>query len=103
MRTLVILVLFSAIGCTVQVSDDDKEEDDFDENDEDIEEESFLVEQDELHQQRIELLPGDTKNSQWLLVDNQYICHLKIKSKENSEFFWECKEFLLLLLQVTST
>ena len=60
----------------------------------DIEERNFLTSSEEFSEQRVEIITGDKPNTQWLLVDDRYFCHLKTKSQREdvAQYGWECKQ-----------
>ena len=41
-----------------------------------------LISSEEFSEHRVEIMTGDKPNSQWLLVDDHYFCHLKTKSEQ---------------------
>ena len=71
-----IVVLFLSGVCGQNESDRDMYEDsDDEENDENDTHEAFLVAESDFADHYVEEILGDKKNTKWLLVDNQYICH----------------------------
>ena len=89
---VLIVVLFLSDVCAQNESDRDMYEDSADEEeDENDTHEDFVVTESDLADHSVEEILGDKKNTKWLLVDNQYICHKHSKSIDDEITFWECK------------
>ena len=85
-------LLWAVLLCARNESDRDMYEDsDDEENDENDTHEAFLVAESDFADHSVEEILGDKKNTKWLLVDNQYICHKHSKSIDDEITFWECK------------
>ena len=60
------------------------------ESDED-EEQNFSIPIEDLDGVQIEVIPGNKKNSKWLVLDNTFICTQKDKSVDGDSFYWICR------------
>ena len=91
LKVLTVVLFFSGV-CAQNESDRDMYEDsDDEENGENDTHEAFLVAESDFADHTVEEILGDKKNTKWLLVDNQYICHKHSKSIDDEITFWECK------------
>ena len=55
------------------------------------EEQNFSIENNNLDGVQIEVIPGNKKNSKWLVLDNMFICTQKDKSVDGGSFYWICR------------
>ena len=53
---------------------------------------SFLIPEDELNSINVEIIKGNRANSQWLILDQTYICHKNDQSVEGDLIYWECSK-----------
>ena len=90
MKFAIFIIILPIFGILCSLNSDDDEEEITEEEQE--EQPSFLVSSEEIVNHNIEVLNGDKKNSVWLLVDDHYICHMKQKGEDGTQFFWECKQ-----------
>ena len=52
------------------------------------EEQNFSISIEDLDGVQIEVIPGNKKNSKWLVLDNTFICTQKEKSVDGAFFYW---------------
>ena len=89
MKFAIVFIILPIFGI---LCNSDGEEDQEISEEEEQEEPSFLVSNEDISSNKIEVLNGDKKNSVWLLVDDHYICHMKQKGEDGTQYFWECKQ-----------
>ena len=81
------------ISCLATYAGDTSDEDMNleDEDGDDEENYSHLVPKNKIEEHQIEITNGDKAGSEWLIVDNQYICHKNDKSVKGEYEYWECR------------
>ena len=50
-----------------------------------------LVDPSDYENYKIEIIQGDKKNSEWLVLNQEYICHRNDISATGEYHYWECK------------
>ena len=61
------------------------------EEDDNVDEHDYLLNSDELENVEIELIDGNKPNSNWLVLEKSYVCHVNDKSCDSDIVYWECK------------
>ena len=54
-------------------------------------EQNFVISDEALEAVPIEVIPGNKKNSNWLVFDKNFICTQKDKSVDGLFFYWVCR------------